>query len=64
MIVVDVHQLGHLMEEQKIILEILNNLFENADEDCPQENRTKHFKTAMSEAEKILIKHNIRKKII
>ena len=42
------------------ILDVLNELFENADEDCPQENRTEHFRTAMSEAEEILIKYGIR----
>ena len=47
-------------EEQNKILEILNELFENADGDCPQENRTRHFRTVMSDAEEILINYHIR----
>ena len=55
-------KLVEMNQKQEKILTILNELFENADEDCPSEYRTKHFKSAMSDADNILIKHNIRKR--
>jgi hypothetical protein len=47
-------------KEIKNILNVLHDLFEQADEDCPSEYRSEHLRTALSEAEDLLIKYNLR----
>ena len=47
-------------QEIKTILNVLNTLFEQTDEDCPSEHRSKHLRTALIEAEDLLIKYKIR----
>jgi len=42
-------------------LELLNDLFEQADEDCPQENRTRHFVETLEEVEEFLVDLELRK---
>ena len=42
-------------------LELLNDLFEQADEDCPQENRSRHFVETLEEVEEFLVDLELRK---
>ena len=47
-------------KEIKNILNVLHDLFEQTDEDCPSEYRSEHLRTALSEAEELLIKYGER----
>tara|TARA_B100002019_G_C21274599_1_gene604573 strand:- start:2434 stop:2607 length:174 start_codon:yes stop_codon:yes gene_type:complete len=42
-------------------LELLNELFEQTDQDCPQDYRTRHLVDTMEEVEQFLVDTNIRK---
>ena len=42
-------------------LELLNELFQQADEDCPQENRSRHFVDTFEETEEFLVEMGLRK---
>lgn len=47
-------------KEIKNILNVLHDLFEQTDEDCPSEYRSAHLRAALSEAEELLIKYGER----
>tara|TARA_R110002020_G_C16225397_1_gene767965 strand:- start:1328 stop:1516 length:189 start_codon:yes stop_codon:yes gene_type:complete len=47
-------------KEIKNILNVLHDLFEQTDEDCPSEYRSEHLRAALSEAEDLLIKYKLR----
>jgi len=42
-------------------LDLLNELFQQADEDCPQENRSRHFVDTFEETEEFLVEMGLRK---
>lgn len=42
-------------------LELLNELFEQTDEDCPQDYRTRHLVDTMEEVEQFLVDNKIRR---
>lgn len=42
-------------EKYKKALELLNELFDQTDEDCPQEYRTRHLVETMEEVESFLV---------
>ena len=44
-------------------LELLNDLFEQTDEDCPQEYRTRHLVETLEEVESFLVDLGKRKPI-
>ena len=47
-------------EEKEHILGILNELFEQCDEDCPVEARSRHLIRALKDAEELLIENGLR----
>jgi len=42
------------------VLEVLDELFQHCDEDCPGEYRSEHLRSALSDALDVLVKHDIR----
>jgi hypothetical protein len=44
----------------KQALKLLNDLFEQADEDTPSEYRSRHFKETLEEVENFLVENKIR----
>jgi hypothetical protein len=48
-------------EKLQKALELLDELFQQADEDCPQENRSRHFVDTFEEAEEFLVEMGVRK---
>ena len=50
----------HDMQRSKA-LELLNDLFDQTDEDCPQEYRTRHLVETMEEVEDFLVDLRLRK---
>jgi hypothetical protein len=53
-----------MTEEEKLAkaLELLDELFQQADEDCPQENRSRHFVDTLEETEDFLVEQGIRER--
>ena len=47
-------------EEYQKALELLNELFEQTDEDCPQDYRTRHLVDTMEEVEQFLVASKVR----
>ena len=47
-------EVTHEMQRIKAF-DLLNDLFEQTDEDCPQENRTRHLVETMEEVECFLV---------
>ena len=48
-------------EDLQEVLEALVDLYQQADEDCPHENRTIAFSLAMEDTREVLIKYGIIK---
>ena len=48
-------------EKLKRALELLNELYEHTQEDCPTDNRSRHLHTALKEAEVFLVDTGMRK---
>ena len=53
--------LGKVSKEH--ILELLNELFEQCDEDCPSDDRSRHLRGALEDAEELLVETGFRKPI-
>ena len=48
-------------EKLEKALELLDELFQQADEDCPRENRSRHFVATFEETEDFLVEMGVRK---
>jgi len=52
-----------MSDEKKEALDALHDLFEQCQEDCPQEYRSRHLVDALEEAEELLVREGLRVKI-
>jgi len=52
-------EVTHEMQRIKAF-DLLNDLFDQTDEDCPQENRTRHLVETMEEVESFLVDVRLR----
>ena len=61
--VIEVGSVSELDEAAKLkkALDLLNDLYEQTQEDCPTENRSRHLHTTLTEAEVFLVDTGMRK---